>query len=163
VKISAYSEKLKDPRWQKKRLKILERDNWECRVCGDNKSALHVHHRYYLPNTEVWDYPDEALITLCEDCHEIEKEDIFVVIDRIKFVLQSKFLSYDISGLAEALYQLNPAPVGVNESVFQYIFRQDNFDKAWENFSDELARNREVDRGKTDITPETTSPEEKRP
>jgi hypothetical protein len=27
-----YSDKLKDPRWQKKRLQIMERDNWCCLV-----------------------------------------------------------------------------------------------------------------------------------
>ena len=42
-----YAEKLKDPRWQKKRLEILERDAWVCQKCFDTKSTLHVHHRIY--------------------------------------------------------------------------------------------------------------------
>lgn len=67
-----YSEKLKDPRWQKKRLEIFERDNWTCQLCGDNKASLVVHHQDYFPNTNPWDYPSEYLITICEDCHNIE-------------------------------------------------------------------------------------------
>lgn len=68
-----YAEKLKDPRWQKKRLEILERDNWKCMLCGDKDSTLHVHHLFYYNGQEPWDYDNEALITLCEDCHEEAK------------------------------------------------------------------------------------------
>ena len=67
-----YKEKLKDPRWQKKRLKILDRDEWVCQECYDSDSTLHVHHRYYSSGKDPWDYPDSALVTLCEACHEDE-------------------------------------------------------------------------------------------
>lgn len=67
-----YAAKLKDPRWQKKRLEILNRDEWACRLCGDTENTLHVHHRYYLPKHEPWEYEDDALETLCMDCHQIE-------------------------------------------------------------------------------------------
>lgn len=66
-----YSEKLKDPRWQKKRLAILERDLWTCRWCGDKGTTLHVHHIFYLPGREPWNIPDGFLITLCERCHKL--------------------------------------------------------------------------------------------
>lgn len=66
-----YLEKLKDPRWQKKRLKILERDNWECKECYDTKSTLHVHHREYIEGRNPWNHPLKSLITLCENCHNI--------------------------------------------------------------------------------------------
>jgi hypothetical protein len=66
---SSYSEKLKDPRWQKKRLEVLKRDEWACRGCGDNDTTLHVHHIFYIPRSEPWDIPDGLLITLCESCH----------------------------------------------------------------------------------------------
>lgn len=65
-----YSEKLQDPRWQKKRLEILERDKWACRACGEKEKTLHVHHIFYVPNTEPWDIPAGLLITFCKDCHE---------------------------------------------------------------------------------------------
>jgi len=80
-----YSEKLRDQRWQNKRAEILERDRCRCVYCyGDfteleyqeyeykDEYKLEVHHKFYLPNTEPWDYPNEALIALCEICHEIE-------------------------------------------------------------------------------------------
>jgi hypothetical protein len=65
-----YIEKLKDPRWQRKRLQILERDNWTCRSCGDNQGTLHVHHMLYIKNLDPWDYKDGAYQTLCDYCHE---------------------------------------------------------------------------------------------
>jgi len=63
-----YSEKLKDPRWQKKRLKILERDDFTCTDCGDTESTLMVHHLKY--SGDPWEIEDKYLITLCEICHE---------------------------------------------------------------------------------------------
>ncbi len=71
-----YSEKFKDPRWQKKRLKILERDEFTCQSCFDNESTLHVHHKYYEYGKDPWDYNNEALVTLCEDCHEYETKNM---------------------------------------------------------------------------------------
>lgn len=67
-----YSEKLKDPRWQRKRLEILNRDDFTCQHCHDRTKTLHVHHLDYEYGKEPWDYPDEYLITLCEVCHEEE-------------------------------------------------------------------------------------------
>lgn len=69
----SYSEKLKDPRWQKKRLQILARDKFTCINCGDDKNTLHVHHAMYL-GKNPWETPDECLDTLCEHCHEFEHE-----------------------------------------------------------------------------------------
>lgn len=65
-----YQDKLKDPRWQKKRLEILKRDAWCCQVCNDTKSTLHVHHLFYKDNLDPWDYDDKDLITLCDKHHE---------------------------------------------------------------------------------------------
>ena len=65
-----YFEKLKDPRWQKKRLEIMERDEFKCSHCGDDEKTLNVHHKFYRKGANPWDYPDDALMTLCEPCHE---------------------------------------------------------------------------------------------
>lgn len=62
-----YSEKLQDPRWQKKRLDILNRDNWSCIYCGDNGSTLHVHHKVY--SGEPWEAANDNLETCCKYCH----------------------------------------------------------------------------------------------
>lgn len=69
-----YAEKLKDPRWQKRRLKTMERDNWCCVRCGNDKETLHVHHKAY--SGEPWDAPDDTLETLCQTCHEMKHAEI---------------------------------------------------------------------------------------
>lgn len=72
----AYWEKLKDPRWQKKRLEIMERDKFTCQHCWSTEKTLNVHHKFYKKKAEPWDYEDWQLITLCEDCHGTLGEDI---------------------------------------------------------------------------------------
>lgn len=64
-----YSEKLKDPRWQKMRLAIMQRDGFACRDCGDGSEELHVHHCHCMKG-ESWDTPAELILTLCKTCHE---------------------------------------------------------------------------------------------
>ena len=70
-----YSEKLRDPRWQQARLKIFERDDWTCQLCGGTETTLAVHHRYYESGREPWDYPQEAFLTVCEICHAGERDE----------------------------------------------------------------------------------------
>ncbi len=72
--MKTYVEKLRDPRWQKTRLKVFERDNWTCQACFSDDESLQVHHKYYLRGKEPWDYPMDALQTLCEHCHEVTTE-----------------------------------------------------------------------------------------
>lgn len=69
--MSDYSELLKDPRWQKCRLKILERDRFTCRACEETEKTLHVHHLQYYCGLKPWEYDNKVLITLCENCHKI--------------------------------------------------------------------------------------------
>ena len=64
-----YSDKLKDPRWQKKRLEVFQRDEFKCVWCGIAEKTLHVHHFTYEKGKEPWEAPDDALGTVCEDCH----------------------------------------------------------------------------------------------
>lgn len=67
--MKTYSDKLKDPRWQKKRLEVMERDGWKCLGCGDTKNTLNVHHLRYLEDKEPWEYDEEYYMTLCDVCH----------------------------------------------------------------------------------------------
>lgn len=67
---TTYGDKLRDPRWQRKRLEILWRDDFTCRLCSDKESTLHVHHLRYDRGADPWDYPEICLVTLCEACHE---------------------------------------------------------------------------------------------
>jgi len=67
-----YSEKLRDPRWQKMRLLIMSRDSFACTICKDTKSTLNVHHIHYELNVNPWEYEPESLRTLCSTCHHTE-------------------------------------------------------------------------------------------
>ena len=69
-----YWKLLKDPRWQKKRLEILNRDEWACSICQDTEKELQIHHNRYEYGKPVWEYDDKDLITLCCDCHKTVTE-----------------------------------------------------------------------------------------
>ena len=64
----AYKDDLKNGRWQKVRLQVMERDSFCCRACG-SKSILHVHHLFYRYGLKPWEYPMDSLVTLCVNCH----------------------------------------------------------------------------------------------
>lgn len=70
---ASYATKLKDPRWQVKRQRILKRCKNLCEECGKAK-PLQVHHCYYRYGRQVWQYPDGALLGLCDSCHK-ERQD----------------------------------------------------------------------------------------
>ena len=71
---NSYDEYIHSEEWQKRRLQILKRDNYQCQRCGSAKQ-LRVHHIHY---PEVYgEEPDEDLITLCDSCHTfVHKSDI---------------------------------------------------------------------------------------
>lgn len=71
MKKQSYQDKLKSPKWQKKRLEIMKRDKFKCKVCGRDNEMLHVHHSYYDRNLNPWEYSNDSLITLCEKCHNV--------------------------------------------------------------------------------------------
>src|SRR5260370_4869913 len=69
-----YQPLLRRDEWLGHRREILKRDGYRCRGCGRDQvdavdHELHVHHRYYVQGKLPWEYPDEALITLCKQCH----------------------------------------------------------------------------------------------
>lgn len=68
-----YLEMLADPRWQKKRLEVLQFRGFKCEQCEDEKSQLHVHHRYYVAGRFPWRYPDFCYQVLCCDCHAAKR------------------------------------------------------------------------------------------
>lgn len=72
--IMTYTEKLKHPNWQKRRLEVLNRDDFTCQECLDKNKTLHVHHLTYEYGRDPWDYPLYYFVTLCEDCHLVVEE-----------------------------------------------------------------------------------------
>jgi len=138
-----YADKLKDPRWQKKRLEILQRDMWTCQYCYDNESMLVVHHTLYIADTEPWDYPDSYLITLCEECHTKEREERPEEEKRLLEIFRLLFSVDDIKGLASCLEEFTLLHAhDVVASVYGWAFsspsvQRDLIDKYFEHLEKE--------------------------
>lgn len=70
-----YDEQLNTYEWQARRKQILERDDYCCQDCLNGGTYykhpnLQVHHKSYIWDGRMaWEYPDEYLITLCDECH----------------------------------------------------------------------------------------------
>ena len=41
-----------------------------CENCGDAEATLHIHHAYYEKGLAPWEYSDDSLHCLCEECHK---------------------------------------------------------------------------------------------
>lgn len=65
----SYKDQLRNPKWQKKRLEIMQRDTFMCQICADTEETLNVHHKRYVKGKKAWEYNNEDLITICETCH----------------------------------------------------------------------------------------------
>lgn len=70
--MSKYHDQLKDIRWKNKSSLILKRDHYTCCRCRIPGVKLNVHHFLYFPNTKLWEYPNDLLVSLCEECHAKE-------------------------------------------------------------------------------------------
>lgn len=69
MKKISYYQQLLDPRWQRKRLEVLQRDGFKCLICKSEKDSLEVHHEKYV--NEPWDVDNKYLKTLCFRCHDV--------------------------------------------------------------------------------------------
>lgn len=58
------------PEWQELREQLFSARGERCQNCRRTR-LLQVHHRYYLPDRDVWDYPHSALLVLCKICHRL--------------------------------------------------------------------------------------------
>ena len=81
-----YAEQLKHPEWQRKRLEILQRDNFVCQKCFEPDKTLHVHHKHYRKGAKVWEYEDHVLVSLCEACHESAHVDHSLLNDVVAYM-----------------------------------------------------------------------------
>jgi len=119
---SAYAQKLRDPRWQKKRLEIMSRDKFTCRSCASTERTLNVHHLFYPKGAEPWECPDESLATLCELCHESEPARRDEELATLAELFRQKFLSTDLLCLRLSIQML--PEVGMQESDAFYPVRE---------------------------------------
>lgn len=110
----SYYEQLKDPRWQKKRLQVLDRDGFACRHCGRADATLNVHHLFYRKGCAPWEYDDSALKTLCKDCHETaewRREVMLLAFGLLDDSAQAEVVGYaaaKISGIVESANTPSP-------------------------------------------------------
>jgi hypothetical protein len=84
VEKKTWSELCLDPRWQKLRLEVFERDEWACIRCQSKDRTLHAHHLFYDTierdgfdeerRRYPWEYDLGDLVTFCADCHAEERE-----------------------------------------------------------------------------------------
>jgi len=65
--LTEYSTYLQSEAWKKKRNEIMQRDNKQCRFCGQ-REALQVHHLTYK---NLGNENEQELITLCKSCHKM--------------------------------------------------------------------------------------------
>jgi len=65
-----YYEMLKHPKWQKKRLEVLELNRFRCENCGNAEDQLNIHHGYYDNSLKLWEYDNDTLYCYCETCHK---------------------------------------------------------------------------------------------
>ena len=109
-----YSEKLRDPRWQKMRLQILNRDGWRCLFCNADSKPLQVHHILYK-RREPWDYPEYLYQTLCEDCHAERQQLTDKTVDAVRIAVAkvpTKRLIAVVSKLcADAMLEIEPEKI----------------------------------------------------
>lgn len=138
-----YSEKLKDPRWQKRRLTILERDEWHCQMCFDSETMLVVHHRYYTPGAQPWEYDDDALVTLCDNCHQYEHECQGVFANLKQALGKAGAFTKDVHGLSVVFYEsaiLNECDWSIlEEEIRSLLVSKKENGQAWSDAWDRAA------------------------
>lgn len=103
---SPYQSLINRKEWQDRSHAIKTRDNLKCQAfnCSTPNSILQVHHLDYFNHKLPWEYPDDMLITLCEQCHKKE-------ISRYKFeeslftaMKMKGFLACDIVAMTALIY-----------------------------------------------------------
>lgn len=130
-----YSEKLKDPRWLRLSRQVLDRDDCTCQSCGDKNRIMHVHHEYYENYRDPWDYPLEALVTLCDQCHRTEESGRYQAFRELnKVIADAGFTKEDIIKLTDAFREVKVKPIfsylvmsgiyrGVQDSYWDFMDR----------------------------------------
>lgn len=130
---TAYREMLKHPNWQRKRLEILERDDFTCVLCGTNEVTLHVHHWRYVWGNKPWEYDNADLATLCEDCHALETRYRKPAEDSLLQAIRRKHLSWkivcDIRNMIENLPDTGGLPEFDADAFFSGLFSDGVMDR----------------------------------
>lgn len=83
-----YKEEFSTNEWQRKSGNKKYLDDFTCQICGSKKRLVHVHHHFYIEGRHLWEYPDETLITICEECHakehKFDNQELIEVIEKAR-------------------------------------------------------------------------------
>jgi len=108
-----YAQKLQDPRWQRKRLEVMQAAGWACVICGDKDEELNVHHPAYSAYHEPWEYSN--LQCICRTCHTIQH------LPKQKLMLHAKQMVTEHVVITHRTEFLNKQ----KELQKHYLYRQD--------------------------------------
>ena len=99
-----YKDQLQTQEWQRKKNSILERDNYQCRMCAKRDKFVHVHHIWYEQGKMAWEYDNECFVTLCNDCHKVVHTELPKIVGLISYQVLSRRKSFfDIQRVLEIL------------------------------------------------------------
>lgn len=114
--------------WQTIRLRVLERDNWQCKMCRGEGNT--VHHMSYADDVLKGEN-DGELITLCGSCHgRIEYR--FISKEIAPNEKLRRFILGNIVG-----YVINPSIVLSKPPKSKKIIDENNEDKYWRKAKEE--------------------------
>ena len=132
------------------RLSVLQRDEFSCQRCCDAESTLTVHHLYYEKGKDPWEYPLEALLTLCESCHTAEHEERHDCERQLLGAIKRKGFSFsDVQLLAAGFSDMKPAHLmEVVASAYAFALRDPDMQRLiLESFFNKLRQSGEEEIG----------------
>jgi hypothetical protein len=65
---SSYLSKLNTEEWKRFSRSTRDQRNF-CECCKLGDRQLQVHHLFYDPSRELWEYTNEEVVVLCDSCH----------------------------------------------------------------------------------------------
>lgn len=89
--------------WSERSRHIMIRDHFTCQICGLKNVKLNVHHLYYPKDGNILNVPDNALITVCEDCHNKLHEQRKLIYPTIQ-LLREKITDFEIIAILRSIY-----------------------------------------------------------
>ncbi len=115
-----FSEQYKHPKWQMRRLDYIrtvtefyELTTPICEFCQSDNKQLHVHHLAYEKGKMIWEYPDDDLILLCDDCHKEWHEKHTRIKKSIKRIESKSEKIYDFDKICEILAKVDIVQFGI--------------------------------------------------
>ena len=68
IRASTYKQKLQSSEWRKFASRVKQQHNF-CAYCKQGDKPTQVHHLFYEPDREPWEYGTDEVLVLCAECH----------------------------------------------------------------------------------------------